>query len=159
MRPVDLLKLYPEAWRRRYGAELEGLLHGQRFSPPLVADLLRGAIDAQLNRTLLNPRPAAAGAALAPELFRRPSAVLPLAMSALALCLVLRHIVFVGTARQADEGAEAHLWQLLMAGQLPVILVFAARWVPRAPRRALLVLALQACAGLAAAAPVYLLHW
>jgi hypothetical protein len=62
-------------------------------------------------------------------------------------------------ARQADEGTAAHLWQLLMAGQLPVIAFFAIAWLPRSPRQALVVLLLQAVAGLAAAAPVFLLKF
>jgi hypothetical protein len=54
-------------------------------------------------------------------------------MSLTALALVIGHILLIGTARQADEGAEAHLWQLLMAAQVPVIGFFAVRWLPRAP--------------------------
>jgi hypothetical protein len=80
-------------------------------------------------------------------------------MSIAALSLVLGHIAIFGVARQADEGAAAHLWQLLMAGQIPVIAVFAATWLPRAPGPALLVLGLQAVAILAAAAPVFLLNF
>ncbi len=78
-------------------------------------------------------------------------------MSCAALTLVLGHIAFYGVAREADEGTAAHLWQLLMAGQIPVIAFFAVRWLPRAPTQALLVLVLQAVAGLAAAAPVFFL--
>jgi hypothetical protein len=78
-------------------------------------------------------------------------------MSLAALCVVLVHIAFYGVARQADEGTAAHLWQLLMAGQIPVIAFFAIRWLERAPRQALVVLALQFLAGAAAAAPVFLL--
>ena len=90
---------------------------------------------------------------------KRPSALIPLAMSIAALALVLGHIAMFGTARQADEGTAAHLWQLLMAGQLPIIGFFAIKWFPRTPGPALLVLALQAIAGLAAAAPVFLLNF
>jgi hypothetical protein len=68
---------------------------------------------------------------------------------------VLIHIILSGTARQADEGAAAHIFQLLMVVQLPIVLFFAIRWLPRFPRPALLVLALQAAAGLAALAPVF----
>jgi hypothetical protein len=93
------------------------------------------------------------------QTLRRPSALLPVAMSCVALALVLGHITFVGTAREADEGTLAHLWQLLMAAQLPIIAYFAAMHLPRQPRHALLVLALQALALLAACAPVLLLHW
>ena len=92
-------------------------------------------------------------------MLRRPSALIPLAMSIAALSLVLGYIAIFGGARQADEGAAAHVWQLLMAGQIPVIAFFAVKWVPRRPGPALLVLALQFVAGLAAAAPVFLLNF
>jgi hypothetical protein len=42
-----------------------------------------------------------------------------------------------------------------MAGQIPVIVYFAIRWLPETPRQALFVLGLQAVAGLAAALPVF----
>jgi hypothetical protein len=89
---------------------------------------------------------------------KRPSALIPIAMSVAALSLVLGHLAFFGAAREADEGAAAHLWQLLMAGQIPVIAYFAYRWLPQTPGPAALVLALQAVAGLAAAAPVFVLN-
>ena len=76
------------------------------------------------------------------SLVKQPSALIPLAMSCAALALVLGHIALVGVAREADEGTAAHLWQLLMAGQVPVVAFFAITWLPRSPRQALLVLAL-----------------
>ena len=91
--------------------------------------------------------------------FKTPSALIPLAMSIAALGMVCGQIAIAGTARQADEGTAAHLWQLLMAGQIPVIAYFALRWLPRTPRQAGVVLALQLLAGVAAAAPVCLLRW
>ena len=90
---------------------------------------------------------------------KHPTAFIPIVMSVAALAVVLTYVITVGTARQADEGTAAHLWQLLMAGQLPVIALFAIMWLPRDPRQALLVLALQLIAGLAAAAPVFLLNF
>jgi hypothetical protein len=89
---------------------------------------------------------------------KRPSALVPLAMSFAALCLVVGHTIFFGVAREADEGTAAHLWQLLLAGVIPVISFFAIKWLPRTPRPAIFVLTLQAVAGLAAAAPVFFLN-
>ncbi len=89
---------------------------------------------------------------------KQPSAFLPLAMSLTALGIVLGHIAIYGVAREADEGAAAHLWQILMAGQIPVVAFFAIKWLPRAPKQALYILALQAGVALAAIAPVYILH-
>jgi hypothetical protein len=76
-----------------------------------------------------------------------------------ALATIFVYIAVHGTAPQADEGAEAHIWQLLMAGQVPIILFFLLRWLPESPRQAVLVLTLQISAALAAMAPVYLLGW
>jgi hypothetical protein len=89
---------------------------------------------------------------------KRPSAWLPLALSLAAFALVAGHIGIHGKVREADEGAAAHIFQLLMAGQAGVVLFFLVKWVPKAPGPALRVLALQVCAALVALAPVYWLE-
>lgn len=89
---------------------------------------------------------------------KTPSAFLPLAMSFAALATVLVHVAMFGIAREADEGTAAHIWQILMAAQIPIVAFFAVRWLPRTPRQALLVLALQGGAALAALAPVFFLN-
>lgn len=91
-------------------------------------------------------------------MWKRPSAYLPIAMSLLALLTVAIHVARFGAAREADEGTAAHIWQLLMAAQVPIIVFFGIRWIPRQPRSAFAVLALQIAAVLAALAPVYLLN-
>ena len=95
-----------------------------------------------------------------PVSLKRPSAFLPLAMSAAALVLVLAHVAVVGVdaAHQPDEGATAHIFQLLLVAQVPFVAFFAIKWLPRAPRISLPVLALQAVAVIAALAPVYLFN-
>lgn len=90
---------------------------------------------------------------------KQPSAFVPIAMSIAALLTVLYHLARFGIARETDEGAAAHIWQLLMAGQLPLVAFYAIKWLPRAPRTALQVLAVQLGAALTALAPVYLLRW
>jgi hypothetical protein len=90
-------------------------------------------------------------------LLKRPSGWTPIARSLAALAIVVAHIAISGTAREADEGTAAHIWQLLMAGQLPIIVVHAIKWLPQNPRSALPVLAVQAGAALAALTPVYYL--
>jgi hypothetical protein len=89
----------------------------------------------------------------------RPSAFAPVVMSAAALALVLGYAAIVGTEPQEDEGAAAHLFQLLLAGQAPVMAWFAIRWLPAEPRQALLVLTLQVGAALAAFFPVWWFEW
>lgn len=89
---------------------------------------------------------------------RHPSAFVPLAMSLTALAMVLGYLVVYGAAHQTDEGTIAHLWQLLMAGQIPILAFFAIKWLPRAPKQTLYVLALQAGVVLASVAPVFFLN-
>ena len=92
-------------------------------------------------------------------ILKRPSAFLPIAMSLVALATVVTFLAAKGPAPQADEGAAAHIWQLLMAAQVPAVVYFAFKWVPQASRQGLVILALQIGAAFAAAAPVFLLHW
>lgn len=78
-------------------------------------------------------------------------------MSVAALALVLVHAARFGVVHETDEGTSAHLFQILMAAQVPIVAFFALKWLPRAPRPALVVLALQAGAALAAFAGVFFL--
>ncbi len=72
---------------------------------------------------------------------KQPSAILPVAMSIVALALVLGHVAVYGIVHEADEGTPAHLFQLLMAAQVPIVGFFAIKWLPRDPGPALKVLA------------------
>ena len=91
------------------------------------------------------------------ETIKRPSAFVPILMSVAALVVVAVQVARFGAARESDEGAAAHLWQLLMVAQVPVIAVFAAKWLRRTPREACVILALQFVAAMVAVAPVYFL--
>ncbi len=91
------------------------------------------------------------------SLFRQPSALAPIAMSLAGLVLVVAHAAVYGIVHEADEGAAAHIFWLLMGLQLPVAAYFAIRWLPKEPRAALQILALQAGAWLAAWIAVYFL--
>lgn len=84
------------------------------------------------------------------SLLRRPAAFVPLGLSSIALAMVLVHAAVFGVVREADEGTAAHIFQLLLAIQGPFIAFFAVAWLPRAPRQALNVLALQVGAATAA---------
>ncbi len=87
-------------------------------------------------------------------LLRRPLAILPLAMSGAAFLLIIGVLATVGVTHPQDEGTPAHIFQLLMLLQVPLIAMFAVTWIPRSSRAALLVLALHAGAALAAVATV-----
>ena len=93
------------------------------------------------------------------KVLKHPSAFLPIVMSLGSLATVLLFLALHGPAPQADEGAAAHIWQLLIAAQIPIIVFFAMKWLPQSPRQAMPILALQVGAALLAMAPVFLLHW
>ncbi len=90
-------------------------------------------------------------------LFRYPSAYLPIAFSLFALIVVLAHVARHGAVHETDEGTAAHLFQLAMAGQVPIVAFFAITWLPRTFGAALGVLALQLAAAVAACASVFFL--
>ena len=92
-------------------------------------------------------------------ILKKPSAFLPLVMSFGALTTVIIYVAMFGPVPQSDEGIAAHIWQILMAGQIPIIVFFAFKWLPRTPKEALLVLVLQGGAALTALAPVFLLRF
>jgi hypothetical protein len=55
-------------------------------------------------------------------------------MSLTALAVLLGSIAASsGVVRETDEGAIAHIWQLLMAGQLPILAYFVIRHLGIAP--------------------------
>jgi hypothetical protein len=154
-----LLRLYPAPWRRRYGSEFEDLLHSEALGLFTLFDLVWSAtlenlhptIGAGMNSISLNRYSVGV-------LVKQPTAFLPLLMSVAALSIVLVTLIFFGIHRQADEGTSAHLWQLLMVGQLPMLAFFVFRWWPRAPKQTVVVLAIQTTAFLLSLAPVFFLH-
>jgi len=151
-----LTRLYPRAWRERYGEEFENLLQTSRGNLRTSANVVWSALCEHIFPTRghkMDRRPYSFG-----TIMSQPSAFLPLAMSLTALTFVLSHIAIFGVVHEADEGTAAHIWQLLMAGQMPVLAFFAIKWLPRAPRQALYTLALQTGAVLASIAPVYFLN-
>ena len=90
---------------------------------------------------------------------RRMSAGLPIAMSLSALALVAVRWLIVGRQPDLDEGLFAHVWQLLMAGQIPVVAMYGYQSTHSERRRRLSTFALHACAALLAVIPVALLGW
>jgi len=91
------------------------------------------------------------------DTFRHPSAFIPLLMSLAALAILAAHLLIFGTAHEADEGTSAHLFQLLMVGQIPLVAYFALTSRRRTADHVLLVLGAQLLAAAGALAPVALL--
>ena len=95
------------------------------------------------------------------ELFlgKKASALTPVVMSLIALVLVGIQLSIHGMRLERDEGALAHLYQLLVVGQIPVISFFAFRWLRRSPLQGLRVVAAQAFALAAVLVPVHMMGW
>jgi hypothetical protein len=89
------------------------------------------------------------------RMLKQPSAFLPVAMSFAALALLLGHLAIYGIVRGGDEGASAHLFQLLIVAQVPIVAYFSIRWLPKTPKQAIGILALQVGAAILALAPVF----
>ena len=86
----------------------------------------------------------------------RISAIVPIAFSMAAFLMVISALIFhwASSRPDGDEGAPAHIFQLLIAGQLPFVLAYFATADWRAWRGAALWPLLQAVALFLAFAPV-----
>jgi hypothetical protein len=137
-----LTRLYPKQWRERYGEEMEELLRAGDVDLRSTFDVVRAALAESLWPThggSMDQRVYTFGGVT-----RQPSAAVPLAMSTTALIMVLGAVALNhGPIHDTDEGAVAHIWQILMVLQLPALALFAIRWLRRALRPTLEVLALQ----------------
>ena len=92
-------------------------------------------------------------------LIKKPSAWLPMLLSLGMLALIACVWATAGLAREPDEGTPAHIFQLWLALEAILIAFFAIKWLPRSPKPALLILAVQLIAVLAACAPVRYLQF
>jgi hypothetical protein len=90
-------------------------------------------------------------------LLRRPSAFIPLLISGGFLVAFAIGIAQGTLVRQPDEGTGAHLFQILMPLQALVIAFFAITWIPKIPRPAGAVVALQCAAAFSVIAIVFFL--
>ncbi len=88
---------------------------------------------------------------------RNPTVFLPLAMSLLALGMVLVHFTIFGIVKETDEGTAAHIFQLLMVGQFPIVAFLAFRWLAIVPRQTFFFIVFQVVAALAAIITVFFL--
>jgi hypothetical protein len=82
------------------------------------------------------------------------SAFLPIIMSFAALATIAVFVILHGTAPQADQYTIAHIWQLLMVCQVPIIAFFVLRWVPQSPMQGVPILVMQIGSTLVAMAPL-----
>lgn len=120
-----LVRLYPRAWRERYGDELLDLIETEGADLHACYDIAKVALTERLfdRSGLRAAEPMRGGGTLALTL-RTPSALIPLIMSAVAFLLVMATVAAFGISHEKDEGVTAHLFQLLIIGQLPFLAWF-----------------------------------
>jgi hypothetical protein len=150
-----LIRVYPAAWRRRYGDELDELL-SEGSSWRDLLDVAWAGLAERLSPSVTSEAKTMMSGDIA-VLARKPSAFAPIAMSLAALVSVLVTVSIWGGHRQPDEGAAAHIWQILIVGQLPFFAWFAWSSLRLAPKAGIAILALQAAAFGIALLPVWLL--
>lgn len=79
------------------------------------------------------------------SLMKNRTAWIPLMMSLAALLILVGYVAFVGVPEKPakDEGTAAHIFQLLMVGQLPFMGYFAVRNFRKNAGGSLLIIAIQ----------------
>jgi len=96
------------------------------------------------------------------SLLKKPSAFLPFLMSVAALALIAGYLALNGMPTKPvaphDEGTAARVFQLLIVLQVPVALVLLLRWLPKEPRKVVIVVASQILAALLAIGSVLILE-
>jgi hypothetical protein len=92
MKPI--LRLYPSAWRRRYGQELSDLIEEVPATPATTVDLLRGAATLHMRAFLdrLAPRLVSAGG---PPMPTHPLQRHPTATALIAAVITAPTVIFV----------------------------------------------------------------
>src|SRR3989344_1630640 len=77
------------------------------------------------------------------SLLKKPSAWIPIVIPLAFFAYLLIYITLFGIVREADEGTAAHLFQLWLVLEPLMLGYFAFKWLPREPKHALHILALQ----------------
>lgn len=156
-----LVRLYPAAWRERYGAELAEMLEHER-NPRVVFDVARAAaVERVFNPSGLGGRTMRSYRGSVIAMGKHPSGFVPLILSGCALALLVGYLMLfgAGSGRAAhDEGAAAHVYQLLIGVQILVIPWFALRWGWRDLKAGSTLVALQVLAALASFGPLWLIE-
>ena len=83
------------------------------------------------------------------SILKKPSAWIPIAVPLVFFAYITSIIaIFDVPVPDADEGTAAHLFQIWLALEPFLLGYFAFKWLPRAPKQALIILALQIVAAL-----------
>ncbi len=142
-----LTRLYPADWRARYGDEMDALIEEEGGGWRQMIDIGAAATIERVRSLDFGVKTMQAFPGSVATLARKPSAIIPFGMSTCALATVLAAVNFFGARPKPDEGAAGHIFQILIAGQLPFLAWFVLRWAKAGGAKgALLVTALQIAA-------------
>lgn len=145
-----LLRFYPARFKQEFGTEMQFVFsealkdsYSQHRARGLFRLWGRTVLDAA--KTIIVEQFEKEKGVSMETMAKKTSAWLPLAMSLAALALLIGYVLVVGIvgSPDGDEGAPARIFQLLLAGQLPIMAFFAVKWLPEQPRQAWKILALQ----------------
>jgi hypothetical protein len=90
-------------------------------------------------------------------IIKKPSAWIPIAIPLILFTYLVIFISTFGIVWAEDEGTGAHLFQLWLVLEPFMVGYFAVKWLPRAPKPALIILGLQILAALLPISVVFLL--
>lgn len=150
------IRFYPKAWRDRYGDELTALIAQEGGGWRVATDMLKIALTAHARHMFNRGDPVMETYPHSVlTLARKPSALVPLAMSLSAFALVMISVKLLGAHPERDEGAQAHIFQLLIGLQIPLLAFFGFKWLRQDLKTGLSVLGLQIAGIGLALAPVW----
>lgn len=81
-------------------------------------------------------------------------------MSVTAIIMLAEFLIFGGpVVHEQDEGFGAHMFQLLIMVEIPIIVYFVLTWYRRKPKQTIIVLSLQLITLIMAVAPVLIFQF
>jgi len=154
-----IIRLFPQAWQVRYGEEFLALLEIEGVSLAILIDLLRTATGEWVITLIARRRrPVLAGPKSTQSQLPPISGFIPIYLSLAALAVVVLSIILNGVTPGRDEDAFAHIYQILIAAEVPVVGFFVVRWIRTSFWLCFRILVVQAIALATALLPVWLLH-
>ncbi len=92
-------------------------------------------------------------------LLKKPTAWIPIALSFAVITMWVVSLSFSGAPQhEPDEGTAAHLFQIWLVLEIFLIGLFSVMWLPKMPKQALIIVAIQIIFVLAGCAPVRYFH-
>lgn len=91
---------------------------------------------------------------------KKVSAWIPIILSLIMLVILGMYLTGVLLPDPTgDEGLGAHLFQIWLVLEAVMIPFFAVKWLPKAPKQALLIIVVQVALVIAVCAPVFYFNW